>query len=649
MAAMAYRIELLDDESRTVQVQLDSITGALSDFRVWARRDGEIVSTVRWQFDPRVGVFWRDIGPPSEEERRRWWAFGIICLYCREFPGVLERRDQEMSIAASQHEFFKKLRFPPERDLDASKPLEELEMDLVWLLAEITTVRGAKDIRSVENRRHIQDWHDILATWEAFEPSLRRLPDDVREPLAEFYGELEWPRLSDIVRYLDIQPGTAHARLKRLTTLGNFALRAVHRGLGFAGGAHAGATAADKARWPMERVVSISRVELGSIRCFDAADVAFSSPAEDRGQWVVLLGENGKGKTTLLRALALALLDDSTARAQLKNFSKSGQPPLTRDGAKHARVAIEYNDQRAHVALGRESETSEDISPGANGGVVRPPVFGYGCRRGSAFAGPSGTADTNPENGTDTLFLESATVVHVEAWFNALNRSGDGVFFDAVKATLAAVLPGVERIAYEKEYTWAEGADIGRVRLSGLGDGYLTMTGWVVDFIARWAEYARRQGIELTGAFHERMSAVVLIDELDLHLHPKWQLEVVSTLRRTFPRTTFIATTHSPLVLAGLARDEIFILRGNERRTVDLEPATESPELLTSSELYEAFFDVVRRYPRAGGKELRRYAYLSQDPFRSDQEDEEMRALARRLAELGVEPEWEPVAREAVE
>ncbi|MDE0330431.1 MAG: AAA family ATPase [Nitrospinae bacterium] len=58
--------------------------------------------------------------------------------------------------------------------------------------------------------------------------------------------------------------------------------------------------------------------------------------------------------------------------------------------------------------------------------------------------------------------------------------------------------------------------------------------------------------------------AVVLIDELDLHLHPKWQRQIVHNLTRTFPRCQFIATTHSPQVVASVEPDQVLLLAPNE-------------------------------------------------------------------------------------
>ena len=59
----------------------------------------------------------------------------------------------------------------------------------------------------------------------------------------------------------------------------------------------------------------------------------------------------------------------------------------------------------------------------------------------------------------------------------------------------------------------------------------------------------------------EEMEGLALIDELDLFLHPEWQNGLIPALRRIFPRMQFIATTHSPLLLSHLRRDEVVIPR----------------------------------------------------------------------------------------
>jgi len=53
---------------------------------------------------------------------------------------------------------------------------------------------------------------------------------------------------------------------------------------------------------------------------------------------------------------------------------------------------------------------------------------------------------------------------------------------------------------------------------------------------------------------------IVIIDEIDLHLHPQWQRRIIPQLRKTFPNIQFIVTTHSPLVLESLDLDNIIVL-----------------------------------------------------------------------------------------
>jgi predicted ATP-binding protein involved in virulence len=64
---------------------------------------------------------------------------------------------------------------------------------------------------------------------------------------------------------------------------------------------------------------------------------------------------------------------------------------------------------------------------------------------------------------------------------------------------------------------------------------------------------------------------VVLIDEIDLHLHPSWQKKILPLLSKTFPNCQFIVTTHSPLVLSRLAPNDIFILSANENKSIQAE------------------------------------------------------------------------------
>lgn len=142
------------------------------------------------------------------------------------------------------------------------------------------------------------------------------------------------------------------------------------------------------------------------------------------------------------------------------------------------------------------------------------------------------------------------------------------------------------------------------------------------------------------------LEGLVLLDEIDLHLHPSWQVKIVPALRKAFPNVQFITTTHSPMVLPGLERDEIVRLRQRDGGDVCVETPEASPALMTGSELYDSYFDIHRLYPNPLGDKLRRYGYLANDPTRSDDEEAALGALRAELEAAGVTFDWEPVARE---
>src|SRR6185436_15180112 len=84
-----------------------------------------------------------------------------------------------------------------------------------------------------------------------------------------------------------------------------------------------------------------------------------------------------------------------------------------------------------------------------------------------------------------------------------------------------------------------------------LSHGYQSTFAWIADLIGQVLLEAKSD-VSTT-----EMEGLVLIDEIDLYLHPAWQASFVTALRRVFPRIQFVATTHSPIVLAEMAPHEI--------------------------------------------------------------------------------------------
>jgi predicted ATP-binding protein involved in virulence len=90
--------------------------------------------------------------------------------------------------------------------------------------------------------------------------------------------------------------------------------------------------------------------------------------------------------------------------------------------------------------------------------------------------------------------------------------------------------------------------------LNQLSAGYRNMLAFVMDFARRLAQANPHLENPLEA------EAILMIDELDLHLHPTWQQKIIPDLRKVFPHTQIIATTHSPEIITTVDRDQVWIL-----------------------------------------------------------------------------------------
>ncbi len=163
---------------------------------------------------------------------------------------------------------------------------------------------------------------------------------------------------------------------------------------------------------------------------------------------------------------------------------------------------------------------------------------------------------------------------------------------EAVRATVVSLLGGDYKSPHFKrrKFMLERTSDGAELLVNQLSQGYQSMLALAMDFARRLAianphlEYenifARKQLLMeavsvLEGqdpatyepfqhALTMSAPAIMLVDEIDLHLHPSWQQRVLGDLMRTFPLTQFIVTTHSPLVLATVPSESVRILRGNQ-------------------------------------------------------------------------------------
>ncbi len=114
------------------------------------------------------------------------------------------------------------------------------------------------------------------------------------------------------------------------------------------------------------------------------------------------------------------------------------------------------------------------------------------------------------------------------------------------------------------------------LRIEQLSDGYRTTLALVMDIASRLAGLAEWNKNPITGLPTVKQAldnvGIVLIDEIDLHLHPSWQQRILPDLMRTFPNIQFIVTTHSPQVLTTVRRENIRVIGPNILNQIIAEP-----------------------------------------------------------------------------
>lgn len=206
--------------------------------------------------------------------------------------------------------------------------------------------------------------------------------------------------------------------------------------------------------------------------------------------------------------------------------------------------------------------------------------YGYGAsRRMGAGALTSTSGERN-----ESLFREDIPLRNAEEWLlqadyaASKKSSATGQAQsrrDRIVQVLRDLLPDIEEIRFVTPGAMSPAARVefktpyGFVGMRDLSLGYRTLIAWMVDLASRLFERYPGSANPLAEP------AVVLVDEIDLHLHPAWQRRLMSYLREHFPKTQFIVTAHSPLVVQSAADANIVVLRKEgDHVVIDNNPAS---------------------------------------------------------------------------
>jgi predicted ATP-binding protein involved in virulence len=376
----------------------------------------------------------------------------------------------------------------------------------------------------------------------------------------------------------------------------------------------------------------LDRIRLRNYRCFEDRTFALAS------HFNLVVGDNATGKTSLLSGASVSLgslflgfpepakpfsLEGDVARTC--TFWNDGKPNIERQYP--IEIVAEGKIGTEELSWGRElrregrttwaysgrlKQLAEEMAAAvsANRPVTLPVLAYYGTGRvwkhknlkrqetiapGSRFVGYLNCLDPASDEKRLLEWFKTRELV-------GLQKRRPLADLEAVRHAIRTCVPDADRVYWDIE------ADQLAIQLGErvvwfrqLSDGYRNMLSMVADIAERCVTLNPALGKNAVA----ETPGVVLIDEIDLHLHPKWQRRVVNQLLETFPQIQFIATTHSPFVIQSLPpSDTVKLINLDDSEADDfanksIEDITEvvqGVELPSRSERYRKMLQAAERY-----------------------------------------------------
>jgi predicted ATP-binding protein involved in virulence len=288
-----------------------------------------------------------------------------------------------------------------------------------------------------------------------------------------------------------------------------------------------------------------------------------------------VLGENGCGKSTVLKAAALVLagsealaelLEEPDSWIRLGQDRASLQAELVTAKGEERTISLEIQrGQGLRELFALNGKSLEKLDDALSHSMRNYPVVGYGVSRrlGNARSKRSRPLIPfrNPRSQcVATLFSSEAELNPLQTWAVDLHYEREEEGLRLISQTLKHLLPGVEfsRIDRPNQELLFHTPD-GEIPLRFLSDGYQNMAAWCGDLL-----YMITQVFD---DYRNPLAArgLLLIDEIDLHLHPVWQRQLKHFLDEKLPHFQIVATTHSPLTAHQTGEGELFFLKRDKK------------------------------------------------------------------------------------
>ncbi len=337
-------------------------------------------------------------------------------------------------------------------------------------------------------------------------------------------------------------------------------------------------------------------LHIGNFKCFGQVDASFQYPGRSAEGVPVLdnvnliLGDNGGGKTSILRAIAVAVLAQTLSESgfvpwRLVRRARPGQDAVQTANLKVDLVA-DTDDGRWVMGLGIDPQFELGVRLDAKNGQAGneidrlseinpllpnrirmlfdlsnniPFIAGYGATRRletGDYSESSARRSRGPRYArVASLFEDHLALRPIQTWANKIRNKAPLEYARALEK-FNQVLP--DNVRFTGEFEADDGQAIfmfndAPTPLMALSDGYKSFIGWVGDLIGQLLD------VNDGKCPIDQMSGIVLLDEIDLHLHPAWQRSVVPALAKAFPKLQFFFTSHGPLVAATVQHENVFI------------------------------------------------------------------------------------------
>ncbi len=399
----------------------------------------------------------------------------------------------------------------------------------------------------------------------------------------------------------------------------------------------------------------IAHYEMRSLRMLD--HILWQSPPEPAG-WQVILGDNASGKTSLLRAIALCLLDRSERDALrqswdtwLRRGSADGSVCVDLTETDAPTASLKFALQRVRPAKDTTESSVVDIHSSERSRYADF-LAAYGPFR--RFTG--GDAEwvksfkTHPRlQSVLTLFDERAALSDALEWLKDLwVRARTQQPTPPEAAFLAELLSFINETGFlpegvtieepDADGVWCRDGNGLRVPAIELSDGYRSVLSLALDLLRRLsAEHGYDKVFATSPTRHVALGGIVLIDEVDAHLHPRWQQRIGFWFKEHFPRMQFIVATHSPIVCQ--AADSVMLLPTPGDDAAPRMATKEELDRLRYGDLLDAFstdfFGERVTRSQAGREKLDRLAELNDEMIARELSPEEHAEQRQLRLELG--------------